>query len=25
VPPEHFIEHGTDMTAEKVHDYEVNP
>jgi len=25
VPPEHFVEHGTDMTAEKVHDYEVNP
>jgi hypothetical protein len=25
VPPEHFIDHGTDMTAEQVHDYEVNP
>lgn len=25
VPPEHFVEHGTDMTAENVHDYEVNP
>ena len=25
VPPQHFIEHGTDMTADKVHDYEVNP
>jgi acyl-coenzyme A thioesterase PaaI-like protein len=25
VPPEHFVEHGTDMTAETVHDYEVNP
>lgn len=22
---EHFTEHGTDMTAEQVHDYEVNP
>ncbi len=25
VPPKHFVEHGTDMTAENVHDYEVNP
>jgi acyl-coenzyme A thioesterase PaaI-like protein len=25
VPPEHFVEHGTDMTTEQVHDYEVNP
>ncbi|MEV6286886.1 PaaI family thioesterase [Kribbella sp. NPDC051770] len=25
VPPEHFVKHGTDLTAETVHDYEVNP
>jgi acyl-coenzyme A thioesterase PaaI-like protein len=25
VPPEHFVEHGADLSAQQVHDYEVNP